>query len=174
VRTELNFDALVEYFHRKIEESGLGEALENFKAEFDLNPFDHDEDEWVGPWQEFRHNIQLVSNLALSLVQLAESILIDGRTLNSPQKHKLVVKVLDDMIRLPWYIEPLDGPVLDMLVTTAVTAMNGMNWFLPNDATQLAYGKEKVEIGDTLRQIEADAYKARIERLKARRERQHR
>jgi hypothetical protein len=47
------------------------------------------------------------------------------------KKYKLIDK-LDDLITLPWFAEPFDGPllraVIDILITQAVSALNRTVW----------------------------------------------
>ena len=45
--------------------------------------------------------------------------------LNGKGKRDAVVKKLDDMIRLPVYLEPLDGPIIGFFVDMAVEKLNG-------------------------------------------------
>lgn len=104
------------------------EKLRALKKNIDWNPFDDDGDEFVGPWAEIRQNFKLVGDVAMSVVHVAERIVVEGQSLSAPQKHEACVQALDDILRLPWYLEPLDGPVLDMVVATAVAGMNSIGW----------------------------------------------
>ena len=94
----------------------------------DWNPFNEDGDQYVGPWEEIKHNFKLVGDTAMEIVLCLERATIAGETLTDPQKHAVAVQVLDDIIRLPWYLEPFDGIALDMVVTTAVMALKGLGW----------------------------------------------
>lgn len=104
------------------------EKVRALKKNIDWNPFNEDGDEFVGPWAEIRQNFKLVGDVALAAVHCAERIVVEGRELSAPQKHAACVQALDDILRLPWYLEPLDGPVLDMVVSTAVAGLNGIAW----------------------------------------------
>lgn len=157
-KVEFDLDQIAGYVYGRIEDSGMVEKLDKLKAEFDANPFDEDDDEWEGPWAEFRHNIELVVDVGMAAVHFAELITIDGISLNNPQKHKVVCQVLDDAIRLPWYAEPFDGPAINMVVTSFVTAMNSIGWIreiMDGGATMTVDAKAtNVEVADALRGIE--------------------
>jgi hypothetical protein len=94
----------------------------------DWNPFDDDGDEYVGIFSEINHNFSLVFDVAQQAAAVAQRIVVDGASLSDPQKHKVVVQVLDDLIRLPFYAEPFDGPVLDVLVKSAVRLLRSVDW----------------------------------------------
>lgn len=113
------------------------EKLRALKKNIDWNPFNEDGDEHVGPWAEIRQNFRLVGDVAMSVVHVAERIVVEGQGLSAPQKHEACVQALDDILRLPWYLEPLDGPVLDMVVATAVAAMNSLDWLRPGNDPQV-------------------------------------
>jgi hypothetical protein len=94
----------------------------------DWNPFDDDGDEYVGIFSEINHNFSLVFDVAQQAAAVAQRIVVDGASLSDPQKHRVVVQVLDDLIRLPFYAEPFDGPVIDVLVKSAVKMLRAVNW----------------------------------------------
>jgi hypothetical protein len=94
----------------------------------DWNPFDDDGDEYVGIFAEINHNFSLVFDVAQQAAAVAQRIVVDGASLSDPQKHRVVVQVLDDLIRLPFYAEPFDGPVIDVLVKSAVKMLRAVNW----------------------------------------------
>lgn len=94
----------------------------------DWNPFDDDGDEYVGVFQEINHNFSLIFDVAQKAAAVAQRIVVDGASLSDPQKHKVVVQVIDDLIRLPFYAEPFDGPVIDVLVKSAVKMLRAIQW----------------------------------------------
>ena len=108
----------------------LDEVKQSVKAlkGIDWNPFNEDGDEYVGAFQELNHNWNLIFDVAQKAAAVAERIVVDGASLTDPQKHKVVVQVLDDCIRLPFYAEPFDGPILDVLVKSAVKALRAIQW----------------------------------------------
>lgn len=112
------------------EQLKLDEVKASVKAlkGIDWNPFDEDGDEFVGVFAEINHNFSLVWDVAQKAAAVAERIVVDGASLSDPQKHKVVVQVLDDLIRLPFYAEPFDGPVIDVLVKSAVKALRAIQW----------------------------------------------
>ena len=97
-------------------------------------------------WQELfsgKFHIQEVFNLVSSLVRTAESI-ITGPS-SGEAKHKLVkdafayfdnkyriIDRIDDLIPLPFFLEPFDGPflrkVVDFLIGQAVSVFNQTIW----------------------------------------------
>ena len=97
-------------------------------------------------WQELfsgEFHLQEVFNLVASLVKAAESIIITPGS--SESKHRLVrdafeyfdkkykiIDRIDDLIPLPFFLEPLDGPFLrklvDFLIGQAVAAFNLTIW----------------------------------------------
>lgn len=163
-RVEFELDQIAGYVYSRIDESGLVEKTDKLKAEFDANPFNTDDDEWVGPWEEFRHNIELVTEVGMAAIHFAELIVIDGISLNNAQKHEVVVQVLDDAIRLPWYAEPFDGPAINMVVTAMVTTMNSIGWIreiMEGEALMTVDAKStNVEIASVLRGIETEKVRA--------------
>lgn len=131
------------------------EKMRSLKKNIDWNPFDEDGDEFVGPWAEIRQNFRLVGEVAMAVVHCAESLVIEGKSLSAPQKHAACVQALDDIIRLPWYLEPLDGPVLDMVVSTAVTAMNSIGWInAGSDGTPMDATTQKIDVTEKIKSIE--------------------
>lgn len=169
MKIEFELDQIAAYLYGRIEESGMVEKIDKLKAEFDANPFNTDEDEWVGPWQEFRHNVELLVDVGMAAIHFAELVTIDGISLNKAQKHEAVCQVLDDALRLPWYAEPFDGPAINMVVTSLVTAMNSMGWIreIIEGGTTLTVDAKStdVEIAGVLRGIETEkVHKARRKR----------
>lgn len=69
----------------------------------------------------------------LQLVIEAEGAIPGGTGM---EKRAYVVQRLDDMVKLPWYLEPFDGPAFGLLVDMACDKMNllvGHKW----DETEL-------------------------------------
>ena len=97
-------------------------------------------------WQELfsdEFHIQEVFNLVSSLVKTAESIITAPQ--KGEEKHKLVreafeyfdhkyriIDRIDDLIPLPFFLEPFDGvflrKVVDFLICQAVAAFNATIW----------------------------------------------
>jgi hypothetical protein len=108
--------------------------LEEFKEsvgklkDIDWNPFDDDGDEFVGVWAEIQHNYDLIWDVAVNLVGVAERIVVGGLSLENEQKHNVVVSALDRALKSPWYLEPFDGVALGMLVTAAVKFLKMVDW----------------------------------------------
>jgi len=134
-------DKLREYVAQTLNTAELSQQLGKLK-DIDWNPFDEDGDEYVGLWAEMKHNWDVVWTFLLYACSLAENLVVDGLSLEAPQKHDLVVGALDDVIHLNWYLEPFDGPALGMLVKAAVSFLNKVGW--GDEIEGLA--KEKVEL----------------------------
>ena len=65
---------------------------------------------------------------ALQLVMEAEEAIPGG---TGTEKRAYVVRRLDDMVRLPWFLEPFDGPAFGLLVDLVCDKLNllaGHDW----------------------------------------------
>ncbi|MEG1824357.1 MAG: hypothetical protein RRY12_01235 [Cloacibacillus sp.] len=87
----------------------------------------------------------MVSSLKVWVVQqiLEAEQTIPGAT--GTDKRAYVVQRLDDMVKLPWYIEPFDGPAFGVLVDLACDKLNllcGHDWasvtLTPEQITKVA------------------------------------
>lgn len=107
----------------------LKESLSKLKT-LDWNPFDDDGDQYVGVWQELQHNWDLIFDVAVQSARVVRRGIEGVASLDDPQKHKVVVQVLDDLVRAPWYIEPFDGVAFDGIVTAAVKYCKLVDWGL--------------------------------------------
>lgn len=65
-----------------------------------------------------------LAKLVVDLVAEAESR-IPGET--GADKKEYVIGKLDDMIRLPWFLEPFDSAIFDVLIDAACRVLN--SWF---------------------------------------------
>jgi hypothetical protein len=97
-------------------------------------------------WEELftgEFHLKEVFNLVASLVKAAESIVLTPES--GEAKHELVrdafeyfdnkfkiIERIDDLIPLPFFLEPFDGPFLrklvDFLIGQAVAVFNQTNW----------------------------------------------
>lgn len=166
---QIQFDKtqIADYIERKLEDAHLLTALADLKREFDFNPFDDDQDAYRGPWQELRHNSELVMQVISRAIFLVEMITLDGISLTNPQKREVVKQVLDDALRLPWYLEPLDGPLIGMLVDSGVVALTAIGWVQEIGGQSLSAKAAKTEVATELLAKDAakDSVKARARRL---------
>lgn len=117
-------DIVIEY----LEIDSLNSSMKKLKQEFDLNPFDEDGDPYVGFWPEMKHNLDLINDVVLAVVQVLENVTLGAQELQAPEKLDVAVGVLDDALDLPWYAEMFDGPALKIIVSQAVNLMNSVNW----------------------------------------------
>jgi len=127
-KVEIDLNEIVVFLLEDLGVEALREKMTALRG-IDWNPFDDDGDEYDSVWSEMQHNFNLVWQAADSLVYTAERIVVGGVELTAPEKHKAVVRALDAAIRLPWYAEPFDGPLLDMIVVGAVNRWNSVDWF---------------------------------------------
>lgn len=125
---EVNHKELVRQVVEYLEVANLNQALKTLTHEFDWNPFNNDGDEYDGFWPEVRHNMDLVNDVIMATVMVLEKATVGGRELKSPEKLDIAVGVLDEALRLPWYAEMFDGPLLKILVSQAVSIMNKVHW----------------------------------------------
>lgn len=87
--------------------------------------------------------MKMVSGLKLWVVQMvmeAEKA-VPGKS--ASEKRAYVVQRLDDMVKLPWYLEPFDGPAFGLLVDMACDKLNllmGHEWteLTPAQAAKVA------------------------------------
>lgn len=167
-------DALIKVaaaIYQTVDGPALVEQLRTLKKRIDWNPFDDDGDEFEGPWSEIRQNFKIVGEVALKVVHCAEMLVVEGQQLSAPQKHAACVAALDDILRLPWYLEPLDGPAIDLVVSTAVAAMNSIGWVSGSGDRFVDATLTKLEIGEKLTSIDpAKVLAARAEMAGAFRE----
>jgi len=52
--------------------------------------------------------------------------------LTGPEKKEVLVKALDELIKLPAYLEPFDGPAIGWMIDYVVLGINkllGKNWY---------------------------------------------
>lgn len=140
---QIDLKRLVALVWAQLELDALKGEVQKLRG-IDWNPFDEDGDEYDGAFAEIHHNWELVWNVVLQAVAVTERIIVDGASLSNAQKHKVVVGILDDIVRLPWYAEPFDGPVLDALVKAAVKFLKAVNWGieLPPDTPEKIEFKE--------------------------------
>lgn len=131
MKVEFDYHEIVDFLEDFLEIPTIVQKLEKLKNEFDWNPFDEDEDEYVGVFAEVNHNADLVWDLATAIVGTLEAVVIGGLSLTSQEKHKAAKEALDRAIRLPWYAEPFDGPMIDLTIGFVVRHLNSVGWTEP-------------------------------------------
>lgn len=133
-KVEISLDEIVDFMWEYLEMDNVKSEIRKLKS-FDWNPFNEDGDEYAGAFAEMAHNWELIWNVMKQFVNVAERIVVGGVGLTNQQKHKAVVEAIDRAIRLPFFLEPFDGIVIDMFVTAAVKFWNTVGWGV--DATPL-------------------------------------
>ena len=125
----VNYKELARLVAEELELQGVKDALTRLRG-FDWNPFDDDGDEHVGVWAELQNNWDLIFDVAVQAALVMRRGIEGVASLDNPQKHKVVVQVLDDLVRVPWFLEPFDGIVFDGIVTAAVKYCKMVDWGL--------------------------------------------
>lgn len=101
-------------------------------TKIDWNPFDDDGDEHVGVWNEMKNNWSLFWDAILAIISTLEAIVVGGVSLSAPQKKSVAVDLIDDLLKLPFFLEPFDDIIIGLLVDAAVSQMNKIDWGLPS------------------------------------------
>lgn len=68
-------------------------------------------------WKTLIPTIKLVA-------AVAEQTVVNSQKLTGSEKRNAVVKVIDDLLKLPFYLEALDGFLIGLLVDMAISAWN--------------------------------------------------
>jgi len=117
---------------KKIDYNEIVESLKKLKKEWDWNPFDKDGDEYTTAWSEFKHNIELLSDLFERVVIAVEKIAPTVLDIASGgAKLEATVQFLDEVVQLPFYLEWADAPVFRLLISLIVDKLNdkyGHDW----------------------------------------------
>lgn len=124
-------DQVVEWLLTYINYPKLKQDIKALKG-FDWSLVDNDDDEFHGFFEEWGHNLDLVLTVIKDLVYAVQQVVIGGLALSDAGKHKAVCEALDRIIRLPFFLEPFDGPFIDLLVKQAVKAWKSVNWGTPD------------------------------------------
>jgi hypothetical protein len=64
-------------------------------------------------------------------VKIAERLALDAGGVSGQDKRDAVVKIIDDLIKLPFYLELLDGLVIGIIIDRIISALNkkfGHSW----------------------------------------------
>jgi hypothetical protein len=84
---------------------------------------------------DIMENMSTLSNFVTKVVcavkVAADDINSDVRSIQSGAKLEAAVQILDDMIKLPWYLEYFDGIAIKMVINTAVDFLDktlGEDW----------------------------------------------
>jgi len=116
---KIDLDVFIEQIKETVEFDEWKEEASKLKG-FDLWPFNEDGDEHQGVYEEMRNNAEIIGDVILATVNMVEEAFASITLLDNPQKHAIVREFLDDAIRLPFWAEWADGPLLDMLITLSV------------------------------------------------------
>ena len=99
--------------------------------------------EW-NSFSEIAANAAKVNKMVVKVIAAVEiaqeNIKSDFEGINSGEKLEAAVQILDDMIKLKWYLEIFDGPIIKVLITMAVDLINSLRTgekFNPKDALSI-------------------------------------
>jgi hypothetical protein len=102
-------------------------------------------------------NIRTLNEFLFQVIYAVEIVMkeIDANKgiFSSRDKLDVAVATVDDMLKLPWYLEPCDGLVLEMMISSVVNIINdtyGEDWSIQAMLDYLDKGRgmlEKVESG---------------------------
>lgn len=103
---------------------------------------------------EIRANTIEIKEFIQRLVILMEAISTDisgeiGTVVASKDKRNAVVNAIDDMIKLPWFLEMFDGPAIGIVVDGVCTALNtvfGNDWNVEEVKKQIAKNKDILKL----------------------------
>lgn len=124
---KIDLKEIGEVLYSGLDIASLTRAIRQLR-EFDAWPFNEDGDEYVGIKPEVQHNWELVMNAITEIARVLQSIVVNGKSLSNPQKHKIAADLIDRAIRLPFWAEPFDDILIDMIIKFAVAQMNLLNW----------------------------------------------
>ena len=103
---------------------------------------------------EVRANTIEIKEFIQRLVILMEAISTDvtgeiGAVVMSKDKRNAVVNAIDDMIKLPWFLEMFDGPAIGIVVDGICTALNtvfGNDWNVEDIKKQIAKNNDILKL----------------------------
>lgn len=128
---KIEVDKLKEFLENELDLLTLKDKARALKKEWDWNPFDKDDDQYTTAWQEFMHNIDLLSEMMEQVVITVEKASKVLGILEGGAKLEAAVQFLDKLIRLPFFLEWLDGPLFRFAISYVVRALNkkyGHDW----------------------------------------------
>lgn len=100
-------------------------------------------------WNSFykiRDNITKIIDLITNVVVIIELTSREMGGLSSEEKRKAAVQYLDEMIKLPWFFEVVDGPAIDLILSIVVDFLNrslGHEW---QESTMFSFLKAPTDV----------------------------
>ncbi len=96
------------------------------------NPFKQTTDGTPQGWADLTEASAILGDLLHDAIARAEKVCADAAMVGmGKEKLEAVAKWLDDIIVLPFYLEPFDGPLIRLLITNVVKLLErifGKNW----------------------------------------------
>lgn len=129
---DFNKELLLEALKREMSLKSFAAKFEQLKS-YDFNPFRPPKaPEDPAGFDKWREAQGLVNDLVLDLIAVVErEVKAVGEVGKGGEKLDAVVTFLDDIIRLPFYLEWFDGPAIRLLVSQLVGLLNrvfGKDW----------------------------------------------
>lgn len=126
---EVDVNKLVLKLKEEFEVDEFKEKIERYKA-LDLNPFDD------GNFDDMQEVFKLTEEIVTDAIKVVEKVSHGLKDMsNGEKKQEAVVKFLDDIIKLPFFLDKkpmnLDGRLLKPLVSLLVSQLNklfGNEW----------------------------------------------
>ena len=115
----------------------IKERVDELIGEFDgLKDSIDEASEWDS-LGEIIANISSITNFVINIVLAVElsvnELAGEIEDITGEEKRKAAVQILDDMLDLPWYLEVIDGPAFEIILSMVVDMLNkymGNDWNL--------------------------------------------
>ena len=128
----VNVELLTGKLKEILQTDEFAEKLERLK-DCEFNPFQPPEapgsPEGFDKWREAQ---ELANDILSDVITVVERVVTDtGEVAQGKEKLDAVVNFVDDIIALPFYLEPFDKPLIRMLISQLVGLLNkcfGKNW----------------------------------------------
>lgn len=122
---EIDKDKILEEL-KKTEYEEIVNAVNEFKQKKEFNPL---------KWDEFKTTIVLLGNILEKVIITVEKVAKSLTDIASGQaKLEAAVEFIDDVVKLPWYLELIDKPFLKLIISLLVDQLNkrlGHTWDSP-------------------------------------------
>jgi len=128
-------DAILEALKRELNLAGVDQKITRLQVLLktgSFNPFARTTDGTVQGWHNLKEANQLLGEILDYAITAAEKTCADaGAVALGKEKLDAVVKFLDECIKLPFYLELFDGPMIRFAITQIINLLNakfGNDW----------------------------------------------
>lgn len=97
--------------------------------------------------QNFKKLGKFVTSIVMAVELAVDDLKADLEDLKSEEKLEAAVKVLDEKVKLPWFLEVIDGPTFRLVLSLAVFFLNGIQgdkWDMGQVRNALNQGLEEI------------------------------